>query len=504
MALSFIKKYAWYVAGLLLICTLWYLPYIVNARYGLLDDMWHFREAQQTNIFDWHSLFARVNGRAIPFTIYFYSVLFKLTHYSALGMVVCRLLELMVLVVGIFYFLSKRSLANALWACALFITSSSLVTNFYELFTQDHLSLLILLIFSAVYFGIKKRVGSSNVLPYCRVVLSLVLLSLFFLTKETNIFIIGVFIALVVFDLAVTRNRRLVWLNLLYTVFSMLWLAFYFLAVKQSSGGAYNLAFLPRTLVGYAVILNCNLLLVVYLAHDVYKKVKVQTLTLSEPTLHTWAYLFFVTIFGLGVYLPWGAVADRYLMVAVAFFYLLFFSIVTVSLKNKFLLILLSVVLASNIFFAAFHMVRFYGGRMGDANLMTYLVNHSSQYDQVCLQGSPSSSEDLLEMKIWLNDVNHLNKQLCTLTDYTNDTTGQTSFFEKEGIVYGKQFVNSARTIVALKQTSGAPVIPIDARYTFSPHEKLEYTIHNMHPTRGWEVKEFSWYIGIVSTTSKK
>jgi hypothetical protein len=157
----------------------------------------------------------------------------------------------------------------------------------------------------------------------------------------------------------------------------------------------------------------------------------------------------------------------------------------------------------ANLFFCAFHFVRFYGSRQGDGNLMKYLVDQSNNYDQVCLLISPGSPEDVIEINIWINKIHGLNKKICTLSQLSPGFyQGWDEVFDKEGIYYGEKVVLSSSTILAIKDYTGVTNQPLDKLYRFFPFTELNFTLPNIHPTRGFEIKQFNWEIGRVEFSS--
>ncbi len=69
---------------------------------------------------------------------------------------------------------------------------------------------------------------------------------------------------------------------------------------------------------------------------------------------------------------------------------------------------------------------------------------------------------------------------------------------DDEFIYYGNNVKLTSSTLVVIQDFSFVPVSPIDQKYSFNVIEKLEYSILNVHPLRGLEIKRFDWIIGRV------
>jgi hypothetical protein len=107
---------------------------------------------------------------------------------------------------------------------------------------------------------------------------------------------------------------------------------------------------------------------------------------------------------------------------------------------------------------------------------------------------------DVFEMNIWLNKINNLNKKMCTISALdAGFYTGPNQLFDREGVLYGNKVVLTSTTLVVEKEYSGVTNTILDAKYIFTPVTKLEFSMYNIHPTRGIEVKHFNWVLGTVA-----
>jgi hypothetical protein len=487
---------------LAVIASVYYLPYLLHPQVSLLDDPWYIAHAQSLSLFDWKGFLAAHNGRLIPFTLFFYTVMYKLVNYSINGFIWLRLLELILIL--FLSFLVVRLFASskkAFWGAVFICLLSPIATNFFELETQDHISLLLLLLFVLMYFRVIKN-KSFKVISF---LFSYFVLLLVFLTKETNLFILPMFALMVFCNFLQKDEARIKKINVGYFCFSLLWLVFFvcFSSQTNSVANEYSIHNIPNTILGYLKVINLNLLVVLYVFYHFLKKVRNDGWKLVGDN-HCKFFLILLASLSLAVYLPWGSAADRYTLVPLVFFYILFFSGDEISKNKKTTLILVLLVLLFNIFFSTFHFVRFFGSRMADGQLLNYLEEHRQEYDQVCMQLSPQSPENLLELNIWLNQVKKLNKKICTLVKIDGVYNSViTDILDKEGIMYGKKVVLTKNTWVIVEGGSIVYSSPIDSRYEFSPFFNINYNIRNIHPIRGFEVKRFVWVIGKVVLSEK-
>ena len=497
-----IKKYGYHVI-LIFLAIIFYLPYLWHAQPSLLDDPWYFYMAKNLNIFDIQSILTAHGGRLIPFTIIFYYFNYQLAHFDFFWVISLRLVELGAIILLIYY-LVKRFVDErlAFWCAAVILFSAPMVTNFYELETQDHISLLLILIFSLVYFKLTnpsfenqnklKRVGYGAI--------SFIVLLCFLLTKETNIFITAVFAVLFGLDWFCKQVRRIKLLHLFYFIVCALFAMIFFIYSGQIKGGSmgYGPSNILPAIWGYAKILNLSWFFIIYaLVLFTFRVKKDFGYALTD---NRWQLFFLLmAVFSFCIYLPWSSVADRYLLMPFVFIALLAFINFNLIVKKYVWFIVVGLAVAGNLYFSVFHFVRFYGARQSDARLMNYLVKNASQYDQVCLPLSVGSNETIIQMDIWLNKINKLNKKVCTLSSLTSGFfTGEDKLLDNSGILYGDRVVITSSTLVIQKETTGVVDYPLDAKYIFQPSEHLNFHIYNIHPTRGFEIKKFDWIVGTV------
>src|SRR3989339_7300 len=486
---------------IIILAALAYLPYLLYPNFSLLDDPWYLNQAHKLSLFDWRGMVMAHSGRLIPFTLFFYVALYKLANFTAVGFIYLRFLELVIILFLSYYLIkSMSSVARAIWGTIFILSSSAIITNFYELETQDHLTVLLLLPFTIVYHKILKFIEFGEKKVWLYWLLSAFFLLLSFLTKETNIFLVVVFALLLGYDFAVRSGRGVKLLNFSYLLVSLVWLLIYYLNSKLTGAvaGDYNLGNLIGTSFGYLKILNFNILLVVFAFLGIIINLRKEGINFLMDKQRV-VFLILLSIASFAIYLPWGSVADRYLAVPVVFFYILLFSKIDFSQNKKFWVGLLALVLAGNLYLSTFHVIRFYGSRVADAKLLDYLDANSSDYDQVCTSLSPQSVEGILELNIWLNEIKQSGKKICTLTKLDNNYyIAIKSLLDKADITYGENVRVNDRTIVIVPNFTGVVFSPFDDKYEFISEQNLEYKIYNLHPTRGFETKTFGWIIGRV------
>lgn len=494
---AFIKKNIFLLA-IFFAVFIFYLPYILTPQFGLLNDGWYIRLAEQTSLTHWSDFLQLHEERSIPFTLMFYVVVLRTVSFSPLGLVLFYFIELAALIAGIYYF-SGRKLHGFL-AALLILFSSPVVTNTYEFFTQEHISLLLLFIFTWHYFELIKSNQKSLRTQFFLFTSSVIWLLLFFLSKEINFFLLFVFAVSFVFEWVTKKRKEVLRILAAYVGISALWLVYYFYAssnLQSAVGSIYTVANIPHTFLGFIKILNVHWMPVVCsLLYVIVRVVKGRWSYIASISLR---HLYFTAIAALSflVYLPWNA-AGRYALLPIVCFYIVFFSTIKDVLSKKAVILSLVAVFVGSAFFAVFDMVRFYGLRTSDANMLSYLYQHADAYDQVCVQGGYAVAEDVLEIEIWVNDIYKLNKSVCTLAPIDDVTSVYREVFSREGIVYGEAINETYRTLVIRREFSHREALLPSSQYEVEPKDILTYSIHNIHPTRGFEKKEFNWHIGYL------
>jgi len=481
---------------------LFYAPYLFNPEWGLLDDGVFMEKVQNLSLLHPESFF-NMQARSIPVTWLFTYIIYHLADYHIGGIIFLRFLELLLLLFLTYYFINRyQSKSMAALGAVFILFTSAITTNFYELGTQDHITLLLLFFFLLFYPAIiSSRAVSRSRFYFYSISSYLILLFLIF-TKEINFFIVPVFLSLLVYDFFVGKDQKKLVINAGYLFFSLVCLAAFYFAntsIKESVSGGYSLGNVIGTMIGYIKMINFNWLAVLYLLVVLYNKLRSKEKLISDENDYLIAFFALVAFWSFVVYLPWGP-ADRYLVPSIVFFYIVFFS--TIGFKPKKIVIpMLALVFASNLFFSAFHAIRFYGMRIGESNLLGYLVSHKNEYDQICMQGSGVTMEDIIELSVWLDKVDGLNKEICTLAPadfFSSHAPYLTNLLDSENIIYGDKVKLTEKTLVAVKNFSAIDTLPFDKKYLFIPSGELRFTLPDIHPTRGFEIKEFSWVLGSV------
>ncbi len=481
----------------ILLCALFYLPYLLHPGISLLDDPWYIHEAKNFRFSSLFSLITDHGSRLIPFTLLFYNIFYKLSDYSINIFIYLRFIELIVIVLLIHHILRQVKVKNLIAPILLIIFSGVLASNFYELETQDHISLLLLLIFTSLYFNIRK---SSSTKFSWQFILSLLTLAFFLLTKETNIFIIGLFFIILFFDARMSAAKNILLINAGYILVCLSWLAVFYFQSSHTAGtlSAYSIGNIIKISLSYLKIFNFNLLLLILSLYYLAKEYKINKVVVKERSFYL-LYFFTLTVFSIAVYLPWNTWAVRYALVSFVFNLIFVYYVFSFTrIKESLLIGIFILTFILNAYLFSFEAIRFYGSRQADDHILKYLMEHKNDYDQVCVQGSAGSFEDILELDTWLNKVNNLNKKVCSLMadNYLNEDLKK--LLRNNNIIFGNFFKNFNKTIVLKKEYSFVTMIPIDDKYKFQEIDRMSFGIYDLHPTRGFEKKNFNWIIGNI------
>lgn len=493
------KQHVWYMGALIISAVLLYAPMLLAPGFGLLNDGWYVHMSQQVGFLDFEKLTTLHNARLIPFTLFFSDGMLTLAQHSAQGLSIIYFVEILVIASLLYYLVFKSTLSKmrAFVATICILFSAAFVSNVYEFFTQDHLSLLLLLVFALLYTWLTSKVHSlKSALP--AICLSIITLFCFLVTKEINVFVVGVFAGLLIYDYLTKSEVYYKKLDALYLLFSLAVLGVYIFEFSQikSMAGSYTLSHIPQAIIDYGVRLHLNVLVALAAIGALYVRFRKSNWNLKQVISREQTMYLLIMLGSLAVYLPWGAAADRYLLLFVSFLYIFFFSFIDFSHHKKLYIPLLIFTFLANLFFVSFHVVRFYGARSGDAKLLTYLQLHKDEYDQICVQTASQSPEDILQLNLWVNDIFHLNKKICSLSLVEDETIKD--YYNEAGIVYNTAGQLTDKTLFISKDHSGVPVHPLDSIYTVEILETLKTHLPNIHPTRGFEIKKFDWNIGHV------
>jgi len=485
---EFIQTNKRQILAIVLGAVLLYLPQLLVPRFGLLNDGWYINMSQSVGLSDLSSLALFHTGRLIPFTLLFYDALLTITGHSAFCLTVVYALELTLLGILI-YGLVKRYATKFQSVLAAYSTlfTASFVTNFYEFFTQDHISLVLLLLFTYLYFSKKTKFD---------VALSCFVLLFFLITKETNVFMVGVFGGMLVWNYLAKKSQKT---DVVYFILS-LFVTGIFLAKRSAFDvtleSGYSVGNIFPTMISYIKLLHFNLILAALVLWKFLAILKTHSWKFASFSKeHVWFLL--VGLGSFAIYLPWGAAADRYMIISVVMIMILFFALHSLDKTTKVLNALVALTIAANVFFVQFHIVRFYGARLGDAALLEYLVDHEGEYDQVCVQSAMGSPEDVLQLNLWINKIYKLNVKVCSLSKITEE--GLQYYFDTNQIAYHNAVQITDTTLFIRKDHSGVISMPIADTYNVEILKTVGQTLPNVHPTRGFEYKHFNWDIGIVT-----
>lgn len=500
-----ILEHKMYIVAVVVLAIILYLPMLISPAFGMLNDGWYIHMSKEVGFFDFEKLATFHTGRLIPFTLIFSDAILTLARHSATGLVYIYLLEIIVAGVCIYHLVYRlsRSKKVSLFGVAVIFFSSAFVTNVYEFFTQDHISFVLLLLFCVLYFALISPRQASKLKQFFLVALSVLALLFFIVTKETNIFIVGVFAGILLYDYLAKSARFIKYLDCLYLLVSLSFLAIVILERSQfqATAGEYSLANIPGAFVAYAELLHFNILIALYAFCVLILKVKNEAWNVTSVITREYAFYILVALGSFIVYLPWGSHADRYMLIPIGFIYLFFFSYIRIEKRKKMLITLLVITILANLFFVSFHIVRFYGARIGDNKLLVYLQEHKDEYDQICVQSAAASPEDALQLSMWVNKIFLLNKRVCSLS--LIESSGHKAYFDAEGILYNENVSLTPNTLFVGKDHSFVTTMPIEKKYTVTIERTLETHLPNIHPTRGFEIKKFDWNIGSVRYAEK-
>lgn len=493
-------EHKFYIAAIIILAVILYLPMLINPAFSMLNDGWYIHMSKEVGFFDFEKLATFHTGRLIPFTLIFSDAILTLARHSATGLVCIYFLEIIVAGLCLYHLLYRLSRSKSVSLCgtAFIFFSSAFVTNVYEFFTQDHISFVFLLLFCVLYFAITSPSVYSVFKKNFLAGLSLFALVFFIITKETNIFMVGVFATLLLYDYLARASSFIKRLDALYLLISFAFLIFLIFERSQfqATASEYSLGNIPSAFIAYAKLLHFNVLVAFYGLGILFLKFKKSGWNLRESIRREHVFFILAALGSFVVYLPWGAHADRYMLIAVGFIYLFFFSYIRIEKRKKMLIILLAITVLANLFFVSFHGVRFYGARLGDNNLLVYLQEHKDEYDQVCVQSAAASPEDALQLSMWVNKIFLLNKPVCSLS--LIESSGHRAYYDLEGILYNEKVSLTEKTLFVGKDHSFVATMPIDTKYVVTVDRILETHLPNIHPTRGFEIKKFDWNIGSV------
>ncbi len=495
-----VLEHKMYIFAVIILAIILYLPMLISPAFSMLNDGWYIHMSKEVGFFDFEKLATFHTNRLIPFTLIFSDAILTLARHTAVGLVYIYFLEIIVVGLCLYHLLHRlcHSKKISLFGTAFIFFSAAFVTNVYEFFTQDHISFLLLLIFCVLYFAAASSQNYSVLKKIFILGFSLLSLVFFIITKETNIFMVGVFAGLLVYDYLAKAAAFIKRLDALYLLVSGIFLAVVILERSQfqSTASGYSIANIPSALIAYTKLLHFNILIALYALSVLILKFKKSGWNLSNSFSREHLFYILVALGGFLVYLPWGSHADRYMLITLGFIYLFFFSYIKIDKSKKLLLALLTITILANLFFVAFHAVRFYGARQGDNKLLIYLKEHADEYDQICVQSAAASPEDALQLSMWINKIFMLNKSVCSLSSI--ESAGHRAYFDAEGILYNEKVALTERTLFVGKDHSFVPTMPIDKKYEVTVEKVLETHLPNIHPTRGFEIKKFDWKIGSV------
>lgn len=498
------SQHAYSIFLIVFLGLLLYVPMIVSPAFGMLNDGWYITMSREVGLFDFDKLAYLHNARLIPFTLMFSDAMLTIARHTAGGLVALYALEIMTIGFAIYYLIHQHSRSKSLatLGVAFIFFSAAFVTNVYEFFTQDHISFLFILLFCIVYNKLTKE--SFKRTHIFLILLSIALLACFLLTKEINIFAVGIFAFMLLYDYVGSASKYTKRLDALFVLISAGFLSMYIFGASQieSMSGGYTIAHIPGAILTYGTLLHVNILVGIYALCLLFLNLKKHTWKVKETVGRMPAFYLVAAVGAFAAYLPWGASADRYLLITVGFLYIFFFSYIHVREHKKIITPLLIIVMLANLFFVAFHMVRFYGARQGDHKLLTYLQEHASEYDQICAQTAEASPEDMVELNMWVNKILKLNKPLCSVARVDSETIKE--YYDEANISYNDRVTLAPKTIFIGKNYSFITPQEVREEFVIIVDAVLETHIPNIHPKRGFEIKKFDWNIGTVRSKNEK
>lgn len=461
-----------------------FIPFFAFPYFGLLDDGFFVSRLMNLNMFDLNSYLDAGIGRAIPFTWIFNKIIFELAQYNALGVIVLRCIELLFTLYLMYkvVLLAGGKKKYAALAGILTAFTGAMVTNIYELGTQDHITFLLLLMFIYVYLKNAKKKAYT--------IASIVVLLAIFLTKEINFFMIFPFITVALYDRFWNKNWE--WnRDLLYILLTIGGIALYVFSNTgiDSSLGNYDVTKTFAVAFEYVKILNVNVLPLLFIGWFLYKGIQ------NKQNIRTELFITAISVFSLAAYFPWGS-AQRYVLPYIGCMYIVLAIVFSKIAYKKMHAYTLAGIFVINVYISLFFGVAYLGSRIGDGKVLAYLEDTKNEYNQVCVMGSIASPEDISEVSMWLHDIYAYDTTICTLaSDDSSYIETFSELFDEKEIAYGEDLVIDENTIVVVKEYSFIPALTIDDVETYEEIAHLETHVPNVHPKRGFETKEFDWKV---------